>query len=149
MDYNQYNLEELQGMFDKEQNPEELNKIMSVIVDKQGILSDDYEERNNVQLEEEIYQQMNLIKLEHLNVLPLEEIRKQLDKKFEKKISYEENNEIGEKIKANLVNNVVSKHEEWVESSRRNTPFLIPRYVLAGLIFPLGLHQRKLHLMKR
>jgi len=132
MDYNQYNLEELQGMFDKEQNPEELNKIMSVIVDKQGILSDDYEERNNAQLEEEIYQQMNLIKLEHLNVLPLEEIRKQLDKKFEKKISYEENNEIGEKIKANLVNNVVSKHEEWVESSRRNTPFLIPRYVLAG-----------------
>jgi len=39
MDYKQYNLEELQGMFDKEQNPEELNKIMNVIVDKQGILS--------------------------------------------------------------------------------------------------------------
>ena len=63
MDYDQYNLEELQGMFDKEQNPEDLNKIMSVIVDKQGILSDNYEEANNAQLEEEIYQQMNLIKL--------------------------------------------------------------------------------------
>ena len=43
MDYKQYNLEELQDMFDKEQNPEELNKIMSVIMDKQGILSDDYD----------------------------------------------------------------------------------------------------------
>jgi len=34
MDYKQYNLKELQDMSDKEQNPEELNKIMSVIVDK-------------------------------------------------------------------------------------------------------------------
>ena len=81
MDYKQYNLEELQDMFDKEQNPEELNKIMSIIVDKQGILLDDYEESNNAQLEEEIYQQMNLIKLEDLNVIPLEEIRIKLDKK--------------------------------------------------------------------
>jgi len=46
----------------KKKNPEELNKIMSVIVDKQGILLDDYKETNNAQLEEEIYQQMNLIK---------------------------------------------------------------------------------------
>ena len=60
-------------MFEKELNPEELNKIMSVIIDKQGILFDDYEETNNAQLEEEIYQQMNLIKLEDLNALPLEE----------------------------------------------------------------------------
>jgi len=85
MDYKQYNLEELQGMFDKEQNTEELNKIMSVIVDKQGILLDGYEESNNAQLEEEMYQRMNLIKLEALNVLPLEEIRKKLAKKFGKK----------------------------------------------------------------
>ena len=69
MDYKQYNLEELQSMLDKEQNPEELNKIMSIIVDKQEILSYDYEETNNTQLEEEIYQQMNLIKLEDGNVL--------------------------------------------------------------------------------
>jgi len=34
-------------MFDREQNLEELNKIMSVIVDKQGISFDDYEETNN------------------------------------------------------------------------------------------------------
>ena len=30
MNYKQYNLKELQSMFDKEQNPKELNKIMSV-----------------------------------------------------------------------------------------------------------------------
>ena len=58
-------------MFDDEQNPKWLNKIKSVIVDKQGILFDNYEEMNNVQLEEEIYQRMNLIKFEKLNVLPL------------------------------------------------------------------------------
>jgi len=84
MDYKQYNLEELQSMFDREQNSQELNKIMRIIVDKQGILSDDYEETNNTQLEEEIYQQINLIKLEDLNILPLEEIRQKLDKKFGK-----------------------------------------------------------------
>ena len=39
-------------MLEKEQNPEELNKIMSVISDKHDILSDDNEEINNVQLEE-------------------------------------------------------------------------------------------------
>ena len=50
MDYKQYNLE-LQTMFDREQDPEELNKITSVIVDKQEILSNDYE-TNNVQIEE-------------------------------------------------------------------------------------------------
>jgi len=38
------------------------------------MLSNGYEERNNGQLEEEIYQQMNLIKLKDLNALPLEEI---------------------------------------------------------------------------
>jgi len=37
---------------------------------------------------------MNLIKLEDLNVLQLEEIRQKLDKKFEKKLLEEENNEI-------------------------------------------------------
>ena len=55
---------------------------MSVIVDKQGMLFDDYEKTNNVLLEEEIYQQINLIKLEDLNVLSLKEIRKRLDKKL-------------------------------------------------------------------
>jgi len=40
------------------------------------VLSDNNEETNNVQLEEEICQQMNLIKLEDLNVVPLKEVRK-------------------------------------------------------------------------
>jgi len=106
-------------MFDKEQNPEELNKIMNVIVDKQGILSEDYEDTNNAQLDEEIYQQMNLINSKDLNVLPLEEIRKKLDKKFEEKLLEDENNEVGEEIVTNLVNNVIPKLEEWGESSRR------------------------------
>jgi len=99
-------------MFDKEQYPEELNKIMSVIVDKQGTLSDGYEESNNPQLEEEIYQQMNLSKLEDLNDLPLEEIRKKLDKKFGKKPLEEEKNEVGEEVETNLVNNVIPKPKE-------------------------------------
>jgi len=124
-------------MFDKEKNPKELNKIMSLIIDKQGILSDKYEETNNAKLEEEIYQLMNLIKLEDLNVLPLEEIMKKLDKKFSKKLLEEEKNEVGEElnideIESNLVNNVVPKPEELGESSRRNTQFLRPKYVSVG-----------------
>ena len=60
---------------------------------------------------------MNLIKLEDLNALPLEEIRKKLDKKIEKKILDEENNEVGEELnidesESNLVNNIVPKPEE-------------------------------------
>ena len=98
---------------------------MSFIVDKQGILCDDYEEVNNIQWEEEIYQQMNLIKLEDLNILLLEEIRRKLNKN-EKMVVGEENNEIEEelnidKIESNLVNNVIVKYEEFGESSRRNT----------------------------
>ena len=34
MEYKQYTLEELQNMFEKEQNPEKLNKIMNTISDK-------------------------------------------------------------------------------------------------------------------
>ena len=41
---------------------------MGAIVDKLDILSDNNEETNNIQLKEEIYQQMNLIKLEDPNV---------------------------------------------------------------------------------
>jgi len=41
MDYKQYNLEELEDMFNKGQNSKKLNKIMSVIVDKRGILFDE------------------------------------------------------------------------------------------------------------
>ena len=41
MQYKQCDLEDLQNMFEKEQNPEELNKIMCAIVDKQYVLSAD------------------------------------------------------------------------------------------------------------
>ena len=82
-------------------------------------MADDYEEPNNTQLEEEIYQQMNLIKLEDLNILPLEETRKKLDKKFRTKPLEEENNEVGEEIETDLVNNVIPKPGEWGESSKK------------------------------
>ena len=81
LEYKRYTVEELQNMFEQEQNSEELNKIMGVISDKHGMLYDDNEEANDIQLEEEIYQQMNLVKLEDLNVLSLEEVRRKLDKK--------------------------------------------------------------------
>ena len=42
-------------MFEKEQNPKELNKIMSIISDKHDVLSDDNAETNKVHLEKEIY----------------------------------------------------------------------------------------------
>jgi len=51
---------------------------MSAVSDKHDVLSDDNEETNNVQLDEKIYQQMNLIKLDDLNALPLEEIKKKI-----------------------------------------------------------------------
>ena len=57
---------------------------MSAISDKHDVLTDDNEENNNVQLEEEIYQQINLIKLGYLKVLPLEEVRRKLDKNMVK-----------------------------------------------------------------
>ena len=46
-------------------------------------------------------------------------------------------NEIGEQldleeIETNLVNNVVPEPEEFGESSRRNTHFIRPRYILVG-----------------
>ena len=41
---------------------------MGAISDQYDILSDDNEATNNILLEEEIYQQMNLIKIEDLNV---------------------------------------------------------------------------------
>ena len=132
MKYKQHTLEELQNMFEKEQNLEELNKIMGVISDKYGVLSDDNEKTNNVQLEEEIYHQINLVKLEDLNVLPLEEVRRKLDKKYGKMTIENEINEIEEEldlgeIETNLVNNVVPQPEEFREPSRRNTHFI--RYV--------------------
>ena len=136
-------------MFEVEQNPEELNKIMSAISDKHDFLSDDNEETSNVQLEEEIYQQMNLIKLRDLNALPLEEIKRKIDKKYGKMIAKNEINKIGEEIdlyepETNLVNNVIPKPEKFGEPSRRSTHFLRPRYVPAGTSnFSFGFIPRK------
>jgi len=77
-----------------------------------------------------------MIKLRDLNILPLEEIRRKLDKKYGKMTNENEINEIGEeidlyKIETNLVKNVVPKPEEFGEPSRKNTHFLRPRYVHA------------------
>ena len=108
-------------MFEKEQNLEELNKIICAISDEYDILFDN-EETNNVQLEEGIYQQMNRIKLEDLKVLPLKEVKRKLNKKYGKTTVENEINEIEEEIdlyetETNLVNNVVPKPEEFGEPS--------------------------------
>ena len=68
-----------------------------------------------------------------------------------KKPLEEENNEVGEEIETNLVNNVVPKPEGWGKSFRRNSQFLRPRYVSAGRTgnFSFGFTPGKLHLMKR
>jgi len=62
---------------------------------------------------------MNLIKLEDLDVLPLEEIKRKLDKKYEKMTIENEINEIGEEIdlyetETNLIKNVVPNLENLV-----------------------------------
>ena len=92
---------------------------------------------------------MNLIKLEDLNIIPLEEARNRPAKKYGTMIFNDEINEIGElnigKIKSNLVNDVIPKPEEFGEPSRRNTHFMRPRYVLAERTtnFSFGLIPRK------
>jgi len=79
---------------------------------------------------------MNLIKLEDLNVVPLEEIRKELDTKYSKMVFDDEINEIEEELnidenEMNLVNNVVLKAKEFGEPSEKNTYFMRPRYIPA------------------
>jgi len=110
---------------------------MSAITDKHSVLSDGNKETDNVQIEEEIYQQMHLIKLEDLDVLPLDEVIRKLDKKYGKMTVEDEINEIGKKldleeIETNLVNNVIPKREEFGEPFRRNTHFIRTRYVPVG-----------------
>ena len=79
MEYDRYNLEELQNTLDKGQNLEELNKIIGIIVDKKQVLYDDNEETNNFLSEKEIYQEMKLINLEDLDAIHLEEIKRKVD----------------------------------------------------------------------
>jgi len=126
-------------MFEKELNSEELNKVVGTISDKHDVLSDDNEGTNHFHLE--IYEQMNLIKVEDLDASPLE-VRRKLDKKYGKMAVEDEINEIREEIdveelevgeiEINLVNNVVPKAEEFGEPSRRNTHFISPRDVPVG-----------------
>ena len=76
-------------------------------------------------------------KLEDLNIVPLEEIRRKFDKKYGKMTFNDEINEIGEEfnvdeLESNLVKNVVLKVEEFGQPSRRNIHFMRPRYVLPG-----------------
>ena len=99
---------------------------------------------------------MNIIKLEDLNILPLEEVRRKVDKKDSKMTIEDEINEIGEEldlgeIETNLVNNVVLKHEEFGEPSKRNTYFLRPRYISAGRTnnFPSDLPEGKPRRLKK
>jgi len=94
---------------------------------------------------------MNLTKLQDLNVLALEEIRRKLDKIYGKMIIEDEINEIDEEIdlyeiETNLVKNVIPKPEEFGEPSIRNTHFLRPRYVPVGLTtnFSFGFIPRKI-----
>lgn len=129
INYKDLELDKLQKLFDEEENPVELNKIMGIIAEKQIILSDDYEETNNILLEKEIYQQMSLIKLEDMESIPLEKIRKMFDKKLGKMVLDEESNEVGEKIEdepleINLVNNMIPKPERFGVSSGTNHNYM-------------------------
>ena len=56
-----------------------------------------------------------------------------------------------DEIKWNLVNNVVSKPEEFSEISRRNTHFIRPSTLWQGIYitFPLGSSQGKLQPLKK
>jgi len=84
MDYNRSNLEELQNIFDNEENIEKLNQITGAIAYKHEVLLDNSKETNYVLLRGKICQQINLIRLENLNVLQVEESKRKVDKKYEK-----------------------------------------------------------------
>ena len=62
-------------MFDEEQNPKKIIWNHERNSRQTRCRAEDNEETNDVQLEEKIYQQINLIKSEHLNVVPLKEIK--------------------------------------------------------------------------
>ena len=79
---------------------------------------------------------MSPIKLKDFNGVPLEEVRRKLDKKYEKLVCDDEINETGKELsidemETNLVNNVVPKLEEFDELSRRNAHFMRPTNVPA------------------
>ncbi|XP_021722592.1 uncharacterized protein LOC110690074 [Chenopodium quinoa] len=76
-------IEELQILFEKEEDPDKLNEIMNLISEK-GIASDNETEENNyVSLEEDLYQQMGLMKLDDLDFLPIEVVQQKIENKLE------------------------------------------------------------------
>jgi len=95
---------------------------MGAIVDKHEILFNDNEKTNNIKLEEETNQQMKVIKREDLDVVPLVEVRNNLDKKYCKVVDESKINEIGEvnieQLESNLVNKEILKLKHFGESSR-------------------------------
>jgi len=93
---------------------------------------------------------MNLIKLEDLNDVPLEKVKRKLDEKYNKMVFDYEINEIRkelniDEIEFNLVNNVVRKPKEFGEPSRINTHFMRHMYILTGRTtnFSFGFFPRK------
>lgn len=107
-------LEELPELFDKETNPIELNKIMTVICEN-WVFSDSEEqeqESNYLSIEEDLYEQTGLFKLEDLDTIPLEEIQESVDSRAGNMI-VTNNNKIGESLdhddihEINYVNNIV------------------------------------------
>ena len=63
--------------------------------------------------------------------MPLEEIKRKLDRNYDKMTIEDEINEIGKElnlgeIETNMVNNVVPKLDEFGDPSRRNTHFIRP-----------------------
>ncbi|KAL2902531.1 ORF 1: putative Polyprotein CP [Bienertia sinuspersici] len=114
---------ELQELFDKEENLDELNKIMTIIAEKRRKTNDEGEQENYTIIEEDLYQQMGLIKLDDLEFVPLEDIKRKLDNKLGKMIV--DNNKVGEEINQeettenNFVNNTVQRPKFQGETSNR------------------------------
>jgi len=98
---------------------------MGAIIDKQDIFSE-------VKLEDEMYYQMNLIKLEDLQAIPIEEVKKKVRQKIKQILIDSEINGIGEELnisefESKLVDTIIANPEDFSESSRRNTRFMRPR----------------------
>ncbi|XP_056695731.1 uncharacterized protein [Spinacia oleracea] len=116
------NLEELENLFDHEENPNELNNIMKIIAEKWVDSDSEDNENNYVSIEEELNQQMGLIKLEVLEAIPLEIIQQNVENKLEKMV-VENNNVVGEEILQektmgkNCVNNFIQRPRYQGESS--------------------------------
>ncbi|XP_021743973.1 uncharacterized protein LOC110710017 [Chenopodium quinoa] len=102
-------LKELQVLFDEEEDPNKLNEIMNLISNK-GIASDnEIKENNYATLEEDLYQQMGLMKLNDLDFLPKEVVQQKIENKLGKRVM--DNNDVGEEIiNENInVNNVIQR----------------------------------------